>query len=179
MDALLASDSPIASSSKRPRPALPHQKVRRGKDKEAIDASLHSILPATRLSSSLHSAHDVKPSKSLGRIADKKLRSKLASQQVAAKRAALERADVQEYLNTGDGGGIEVDMESGERTWRVAQDEVKEEIAVASRGKRFDLKLENIGGGGYRVDYTRNGRYVLGHLWRTSIQELEFDLILL
>jgi U3 small nucleolar RNA-associated protein 7 len=161
MDALLASDTPIASSSKRVRPGLPHQKVRRGKEKEAIDASLHSILPATRLAPSLHSSHtDVKPSKSLGRIADKKLRSRLAGQQIAAKRAALERQDVQDYLNTGDQGGIEVDLEEGERTWRVGQDEVKDEIAVGSKGKRFDLKLENIGGGGYRVDYTRNGRQV-------------------
>ncbi len=159
MDDLIAKAGPIASSSKKPRSALPHQKVRRGPEKESIDASLHSILPNTRLAPSLHTTHtSIKASPSLARIGDKKLRAKLASQQVASKRAVVEREDVQEYLNSGEGGGIEVEEALGERTWQVGQAEVQEAIAEGSRGKRFDLKMENIGGGGFRVDYTRNGR---------------------
>ncbi len=163
MDALLASDAPIGhrASAHRRRPPRPHNTVDRGSSKPAIDPSLHSILPSTRLAPSLHSTHEVKPdAAALARVGDKKLRAKLASQQVARKRAALDRADVQEYLNTGDAGGIEVEEDEGERTWRVGQDEVVEAVAEGSRGKRFDLKLENIGGGGYAVDYTRNGRCV-------------------
>lgn len=162
MDSLLASAGPIEASSSKPklRKPLPHQTVSRGKSKPAIDPSLHSILPTTRLSSSLQSAHqDVKPSPHLNKIGDKKLRAKLAGQQVAQKRNNIERDQVQEYLNnTGEDGGIEVDLEVGERTWRVTQDEIVEAVGQGSMGKKFDLKLETVGGGGYRIDYTRNGR---------------------
>ena len=166
MDSLLASAGPIEASSSTSKPKfrkpLPHQTVNRGKSKPAIDPSLHSILPTTRLSSSLQSTHqDVKPSIHLNKIGDKKLRAKLASQQVAQKRSNIERDQVQEYLNnTGEDGGIEVDLEAGERTWRVGQDEIVEAVGAGSAGKKFDLKLETVGGGGYRIDYTRNGRSV-------------------
>lgn len=183
MDALLAKAGPMSDKKHaRQRKPLPHQRVNRGKDKPAIDASLHSILPQTRLAPSLHShLEDIQPSKSLAKIKDKKLRAKLASEQVAQKRAAGEREDVQAFLNnpvvasyshafgsedededTGEpmDTGIEVDEERGERTWRVSQDEIAQSVGVEARGKKFDLKLETIGGGGYSVDYTRNGRYV-------------------
>ena len=186
MDALIEKAGPMsdkkhgskAGSSR--RKALPHQKVARGSDKTAIDSSLHSILPQTRLAPSLHShLADVQPSKELGKIKDKKLRAKLASEQVAQKRARGEREDVQTYLNNpvvasyshafGDEDeaedasepmdtGIEVDEETGERTWKVSQDEIAESVGISARGKKFDLKLETVGGGGYSVDYTRNGR---------------------
>lgn len=182
MDALLAKAGPMPDKKHtKPRKSLPHQKVNRGKDKPAIDSSLHSILPQTRLAPSLHShLDDVQPSKELGKIKDKKLRAKLASEQVAQKRARGEREDVQTYLNNpvvtsyshafGDESeeedeagepmdtGIEVDEERGERTWRVSQDEIAQSVGIDASGKKFDLKLETVGGGGYSVDYTRNGR---------------------
>jgi U3 small nucleolar RNA-associated protein 7 len=185
MDALLEKAGPMSEKKHSAKPgssrrkSLPHQKVARGADKPAIDSSLHSILPQTRLPTSLHShLSDVQPSKELGKIKDKKLRAKLASEQVAQKRARGEREDVQTYLNNpivtsyshafGDedeeeesGGpmdtGIEVDEETGERTWKVSQDEIADSVGISARGKKFDLKLETIGGGGYSVDYTRNG----------------------
>jgi hypothetical protein len=122
--------------------------------------SLHSILPSTRLSSSLQSSHTtIKASPHLQKIGDKKLRAKLANQSIAAKRSEIEREQVQEYLNnTGEDGGIEVDLEAGERTWRVSQKEIVEAVGEGSGGKKFDLKLAVPGGGGYRLDYTRNGR---------------------
>ena len=67
-----------------------------------------------------------------------------------------------EWLNApiaGGAGGIEVDEASGERTWRVGQEEIVREVGLASGGKRFDLKMEAMGS--YRVSYTRNGRYVI------------------
>lgn len=181
MDALLAKAGPMPDKKhSKPRKALPHQRVTRGKDKSAIDSSLHSILPQTRLAPSLHShLDDIQPSKDLVKIKDKKLRAKLASEQVAQKRARGEREDVQTYLNNpvvtsyshafgdesddDDAGepmdtGIEVDEERGERTWRVSQDEIAHSVGLDARGKKFDLKLETVGGGGYSVDYTRNGR---------------------
>lgn len=167
MDSLLASAGPIEASgstsrTSKPRKPLPHQTVSRGPSKASIDPSLHSILPSTRLSSSLQSSHtDIKPSPHLQKIGDKKLRAKLANQSIAAKRSEIEREQVQEYLNnTGEDGGIEVDLEAGERTWRVSQKEIVEAVGQGSGGKKFDLKLDVPGGGGYRVDYTRNGRWV-------------------
>lgn len=76
-----------------------------------------------------------------------------------SKRARLEREDVDEWLNKpiGSGaGGIEVDDEGGERTWRVGQEEIVKEVGVSGGAKRFDLKMESMGN--YRVSYTRNGR---------------------
>lgn len=176
MDALLAAAGPMASTSasassskpKRARKPLPHQSILRGKKdtgQSHIDASLHSVLPQTRLSSSLHSSHnakDIKTPASLKSITDKKLRAQLTSQHVAAKRSTLERQDAQDYLYGGsagdDDGGIQVDFEAGERSWRVGQEEIQDAVGMGSRAKRFDLKLETIGGGGYRMDYTKNGR---------------------
>ncbi|KAJ9116427.1 hypothetical protein QFC22_004869 [Naganishia vaughanmartiniae] len=189
MDALLANAGPIPekhSNKPKPRRALAHQKVNRGNAKDSIDSSLHSILPQTRLAPSLHShLTNIQPSKELGKIKDKKLRAKLASEQVSQKRARGERDDVQTYLNNpavhsyshnnafGDDDdeddesdvtgepmdtGIEVDETAGEKTWRVSQDEIAHAVGISARTKKFDLKLETIGDGGYSVDYTRNGR---------------------
>lgn len=186
MDSLLASagpmpDAPTKRRRGNPKTAFAHQKVERGKNKPAIDASLHSILPTTRLAPSLQdSSHkDLKPSSSLNKISDKKLRAKLASQQLSHKRAVADRKDVQEYITSAyvnddddddeaesvaeeqgrwHGTGIQVDDSLGEKTWRISQQDVVQAVDVASQAKKFDLRLENIGGGGYRVDYTRNGR---------------------
>lgn len=61
---------------------------------------------------------------------------------------------------SGGQGGIEVDEDEGERTWRVGQEEIVREVGVGSGAKKFDLKFEGMGE--YMVDYTRNGRYVPG-----------------
>jgi U3 small nucleolar RNA-associated protein 7 len=44
----------------------------------------------------------------------------------------------------------------GERTWRVRQEEIVQEVGVASGSKKFDLKMEGLGS--YKLNYTRNGR---------------------
>ncbi|KAJ9099239.1 hypothetical protein QFC21_004119 [Naganishia friedmannii] len=187
MDALLSASGPLPEKSHKPKPrrALLHQKVNRGSGKDSIDSSLHSILPQTRLPSSLHShLTDIHPSTNLSKIKDKKLRAKLASEQVSQKRARGERDDVQTYLNNpavtsyshafgddedaeaveDDGEpmdtGIEVDETAGERTWRVSQDEIAGAVGVSARAKKFDLRLETVGDGGYSIDYTRNGRHL-------------------
>jgi len=90
-------------------------------------------------------------------IKDKKLRAKVQRNDVNNKRAKQEREEVDQWLNAGtQAGGIEVDEDAGERTWRVRQDVIACEVGVAAGGKKFDLKFENLGE--YMVDYTRNGR---------------------
>lgn len=154
----MASAGPIASKHKYRRAPKPKTKS------ENIDPSLHSILPTTRLPSTFHASNlasgssstPLRPSPSVSRIPDKKLRAKVAKQDVTAKRAKIERQEVDEWLNTGLAGGIEVDEDAGERTWRVRQHDIVEEVGVGSGVKKFDLKMEGMGS--YKVDYTRNGR---------------------
>jgi U3 small nucleolar RNA-associated protein 7 len=160
MDALIASAPPLKQSKQRRTPTV-HNTVKRGPEKPAIDPSLHSILPTTRTPSSFHDApfastSSIKPDASTMKVKDKKLKAKLAREDIARKRAAGERDDVDEYLNTAAHGAIQVDKERGERTWRVTQTDVLNAVGVGARAKKFDLKLENMGE--YTLDYTRNGR---------------------
>jgi len=175
MDALIASAGPMSQrkprrltnrpESKRTTPS--HKTISRGPDKEPIDPSTNSILASTRLPTSFHHSHlatgsasvNIRPNPSVSRISDKKLRAKVSRTDVNSKRARLEREDVDEWLNKpigGGAGGIEVDDEGGERTWRVGQEEIVKEVGVSGGAKRFDLKMESMGN--YRVSYTRNGR---------------------
>jgi U3 small nucleolar RNA-associated protein 7 len=173
MDALLASAGPLKPKRKsRPstsinRHAGPHKSIDRGPDKESIDPTHNSILSQTRVPSSFQSntlpsgssSTPILPNQSIRNIKDKKLRAKVAREDVASKRAVEAREDVNEWLNaavSGGQGGIEVDEDQGERTWRVGQEEIVREVGVASGRKKFDLKFEGMGE--YMVDYTRNGR---------------------
>ncbi|KAK8870039.1 hypothetical protein IAR55_000609 [Kwoniella newhampshirensis] len=172
MDALLAAAGPLPSKSKqssRKPPVSSHQTVPRGNGKAPIDPSTHSILPSTRLPSSFHASTlpsgsgtaPIRPDASIARIGDKKLRAKISRLDVGNKRARQEREDVNEWLNkavSGGNGGIEVDEEEGERTWRVRQKDIVQEVGVGARGKKFDLKMQDMGT--YKVDYTRNGRHL-------------------
>ena len=174
MDALIASAGPIQSKAgpSRHKPARKanavHKTVDRGPNKESIDPSTLSILPATRLPSSFHAATlpsgsdaaPIRPDASVKSIKDKKLKAKVQRNDVNNKRAKQDREEVDQWLNAGTrAGGIEVDEEGGERSWRVKQDEIAREVGVAASGKKFDLKFENLGD--YMVDYTRNGRWVI------------------
>jgi U3 small nucleolar RNA-associated protein 7 len=172
MDALLASAGPLKPKKYKPRPssekhAGPHKSIDRGPDKESIDPTHNSILSSTRAPSSFHASSlpsgsgsaPLKPDASIRNIKDKKLRAKVARVDVASKRAEEAREDVDQWLNSamsGGQGGIEVDEDEGERTWRVGQDEIVREVGVGSGAKKFDLKFEGMGE--YMVDYTRNGR---------------------
>lgn len=187
MDALLASAGPLppkrgrssqyskqsrasgSGSGSKPPAAAAHKTIDRGPDKEAIDPTHNSILSATRAPGSFHRSNlpsggaedTIRADRSTAKIKDKKLRARVQRENVAGKRAKQEREDVNEWLNqavSGGPGGIEVDEELGERTWRVGQDEIVKEVGVAGGKKKFDLKLDNMGE--YKIDYTRNGRYV-------------------
>lgn len=171
-DSLISSAGPLNPSKKRristnPRSKTAPHKTVPYKDDEKIDPSLYSILgntttpsaftPSNLASGSAEPA--IQANKIVARIGDKKLRARVARTDISNKRAQKERADVNEWLNApmaGGLGGIEVDEDQGERTWRVGQEEIVREVGVASGSKRFDLKFENMGS--YKVDYTRNGR---------------------
>jgi U3 small nucleolar RNA-associated protein 7 len=201
MDALLASAGPLSGKkrhvnpSSRPRTGnSAHKTIDRGPDKESIDPSTHSILNTTRLPSSFHtstlptgsSSAPIRPDASLTQIRDKKLRAKVTRENVAGKRARIERDEVDEWLNRplgGGAGGIEVDEGRGERSWRVGQDDIVKQVGEGSGRKRFDLKFDDLGD--YMVDYTRNGRYLAiastrGHVatfdWQAGVLGAEIQL---
>ena len=177
MDALLASTTPIhrpkAGPSRHrqgPKPA-PHKTVERGPNKESIDPTTHSILGSTRLPSSFHSktlasgsaSDNFKPDAQTYKIKDKKLKAKVGRNDIAQKRAKRDREDVDTWLNaplangrSGEGSGIQVDEENGEKTWRVRQEDVVGAVGMTNAKKKFDLRLDDMGE--YFVDYTRNGR---------------------
>ncbi|WWC61436.1 uncharacterized protein I303_104020 [Kwoniella dejecticola CBS 10117] len=179
MDALIASAGPLPpkknykgkSTSNYIKKSGPtsHQTIPRA-DGSKIDPSLQSILGSTRVPTSFHqsnlasgsgSAGAIKSDVDISRVKDKKLRSKLTRQDLTNKQAQVERNEVNEWLHkavSGSKGGIEVEEEEGERTWRVKQKEIEESVGQASRKKKFDLKFEGMGS--YKVDYTRNGRHL-------------------
>ena len=158
----------------------PHEQRQSKHDAEALKHQANSIARATRLPVSLQQSTPaetlgMRPPKSLTKIKDKKLRSELSKQYLSRKRAESHARLADEYLNVTapgeDAGLIEVDDEM-ERTARVTQADIKEQVGVDTARKSFELKLagkDNIGLGPYRCDYTRNGRHLLlggrkGHL---------------
>lgn len=160
-----SSAGPSTGTSTNPRDA--HKTISRGEHKESIDPTHHSILDTTRIPRAFQKSalptgsgeETIKPDKAISTIKDKKLRAKVGRQDVTAKQARRDRDDVNEWLNApiaGGAGGIEVDEELGERTWRVGQEEIVKEVGKGAGRKKFDLKFDGMGS--YFVDYTRNGR---------------------
>ena len=90
-------------------------------------------------------------------VKDKKLRSNLKSLESKYKDAVLKAHDA-EILLEHDPGFLKPEHEL-ERTYKVRQDEVKENVAVGTAKKGFELKL--VGLGPYVCDYTRNGKGLL------------------
>lgn len=114
-------------------------------------------------------------------IRDKKLRSNLRAVENKYKTAALKAKDA-EILLEHDAGYIEAEEEL-ERTYKVRQDEIRENVGIETAKKGFELKLEELGP--YRADYTRNGRSLLlagrkGHVatmdWRAGKLGCELQL---
>lgn len=158
------------------------QKRKRGKHQpEALAKQADSIAQTTRIPVSLQqavppSAEGARPPKSLSRIQDKKLRSHLSRQHLSQRRAAEHAALADEYLNgpaPGEEAGFIVPEGPLERTHRVTQAEIKENVGIEVARKGFELRLDGgaggVGLGPYRSDYTRNGRHLLlggrkGHL---------------
>ncbi|KAI9839529.1 MAG: hypothetical protein M1819_002155 [Sarea resinae] len=114
-------------------------------------------------------------------IRDKKLRGNLKRLEDKYKDAAIKARDV-EILLENESGFIEPEGEL-ERTYKVQQDDIRDNVAVETAKKGFELKLEDLGP--YVADYTRNGRELLlagrkGHVatmdWRAGKLGCELQL---
>ncbi|RMJ23569.1 hypothetical protein PHISP_05552 [Aspergillus sp. HF37] len=114
-------------------------------------------------------------------VKDKKLRSNLKAVESKNKDAYLKAKD-SEILLEHDAGFLEPEGEL-ERTYKVAQDEIQENVGVETAKKGFELRLDDMGP--YRADYTRNGRDLLlagrkGHVatmdWRAGKLGCELQL---
>lgn len=114
-------------------------------------------------------------------IKDKKLRSNLKSLENKYQDAAVKAKDA-EILLENTGGFLEPEHEL-ERTYKVRQDDILDEVSVETAKKRFELKLDQLGP--YIFEYSRTGRELLlagrrGHVammdWRKGKLECELQL---
>lgn len=114
-------------------------------------------------------------------IKDKKLRASLKRREVKNE-DAMSKAKDAEILLENTSGFLEPEGEL-ERTFKVRQDDIVDNVSVAAAQKRFELKLDQMGP--YTCDYTRNGKGLLlggrkGHVaamdWRTGQLWTELQL---
>lgn len=114
-------------------------------------------------------------------VKDRKLRSNLKSIETKYKESALRARDA-EILLENEAGFIEPEGEL-ERTYKVGQDDIRENVGIEVAKKGFELKMEDLGP--YRADYTRNGKQLLlagrkGHVatmdWRNGKLGCELQL---
>ena len=116
-------------------------------------------------------------------VKDKKLRSNLKSLETKYKDATLKAKDA-EILLENEAGFLEPEHEL-ERTYKIRQEEIKQEVGVETAAKCFELKLGDTLGP-YSCDYTNNGRGLLlagrkGHVaaipdWRAGTLGCELQL---
>lgn len=192
---------PDPSNSSRSASGSKHSKSNAEKksfhSQDALDKQANSISAATSFPRSLDrsapaSIKDAKLPKSVTNIKDKKLKSKLTHQHLSQKRAAESARLANQYLNTsapGQGAGmIETEGEL-ERTFKVTQAQIRDNVGIDTATKGFELKLDGgkqgVGLGPYRCDYTRNGRQLViggrkGHLaafdWQTGKLSCEIQV---
>ena len=114
-------------------------------------------------------------------IRDKKLKSNLQRLETRYQDASLKAKDA-EILLEAESGFLEPEG-ALERTYKVRQDDIKQDVATETANKIFDLKLEGLGP--YVLDYARNGRGLLlagrkGHVstvdWRNGEIGCELQL---
>ena len=114
-------------------------------------------------------------------VKDKKLRSNLKILENKYKDATIKAKDA-EILLENESGYLEPEGEL-EKTYKVRQDELRQDVAIETAKKGFELKLEGLGP--YTTDYTRNGRGLLlagrkGHVstmdWRGGQLGCELQL---
>lgn len=106
------------------------------------------------------------------RIKDKKLRGNLRVLETKYRNATLKAKDA-EILLENESGYLEAEGEL-ERTYKVRQDELRQDVAIETAKKGFELKLEGLGP--YSAEYSRNGRDLLlfgrkGHVATTEWRE--------
>lgn len=114
-------------------------------------------------------------------IKDRKLRRNLKHLEGKYQSAAMQAKDA-EILLEHTPGFLEAEGEM-ERTYKVRQDEIADNVAVETAMKKFELKLDQLGP--YLCEYTKNGRDLLlagrkGHVatmdWRSGKLGCEIQL---
>lgn len=114
-------------------------------------------------------------------VKDKKLRGSLRELEHRNKEAVLRVKDAEILLENQE-GILEAEGEL-ERTYKVRQDEIRNDTSIETAKKGFELKLNDTGP--YKCDYTRNGRELLlagrkGHVatmkWREGKLGCEIQL---
>lgn len=93
----------------------------------------------------------------LNSVKHKKLRQQIKKTEERYQQAVKEAAGT-EYLLLEQQGYLEPSNEL-EQTYKLKQDELVKEVDVATKRKRFDLKLDQFGP--YTIDYTRSGNSLL------------------
>jgi U3 small nucleolar RNA-associated protein 7 len=118
----------------------------------------------------------------VGSVKDKKLRSNLKSLEEKYEDAALKAKDA-EILLENESGYLEPEDEL-EKTYKVRQDDLRQDVAIETAKNGFELNLNDVLGP-YCFDYTRNGRSLLlagrkGHIatmeWRAGKLGCELQL---
>lgn len=123
-------------------------------DRTAASVSAHTGLPRSLLPTS----PQLRNAKSHAHIKNKNLRLELDRQStktVRAQKSAAEASLVTEAVGAGS-GCIRLD-DGEERTWRLGQSEIVQEVGAEAALQRREWRLD---GGPYRCEYTRNGRWV-------------------
>lgn len=93
-----------------------------------------------------------------GYVKDKKLRTKLKTQDEQRKKA-LRKAEEAEILLEHNSGYLEPETPL-EKTYKVRQDDIKQSVGIETAKKAFELKLgEELGP--YLAEYSRNGKNFL------------------
>ncbi|KAK8247510.1 WD40-repeat-containing domain protein [Phyllosticta capitalensis] len=114
-------------------------------------------------------------------IRDKKLKAEVRRQEQKRRDAALKAHDA-EILLENQSGFLEAEGDL-ERTYKVRQRDIKQDVAIETAKKGFELRLNDLGP--YTFDYTRNGRDLLlagrkGHIatmdWRDGKLGCELQL---
>ena len=113
---------------------------------------------AKRLIKEAHQAYGRGRKINLRGIKDKKLRRNLLSLEEKYKDATV-KAKGAEILLENEKGYLEPEHEL-EKTYKVRQNDIKNDVTIETAAKGFDLKLDGLGGS-YMIDYTRNGRSLL------------------
>lgn len=116
-----------------------------------------------------------------GTIKDRKLRANMKALEAKYKEAAVRAKDA-EILLEHDAGLIEAEGEL-ERTYKVRQQDIRQDVGIETAKKGFELRLEGMGP--YVAEYSRNGRDLLlagrkGHVatmdWRDGKLGCELQL---
>ncbi|XP_010486667.1 PREDICTED: probable U3 small nucleolar RNA-associated protein 7 [Camelina sativa] len=98
-------------------------------------------------------------------LKDKKLKTQLASREKLYGKSAKTAAKIEKWLLPAEAGYLETD--GLEKTWRVKQTDIANEVDLLSSRNQYDIVLPDFGP--YKLDFTASGRHMIaggrkGHL---------------